>query len=171
MYSAATEYSSYRRYPLCKPSDDIRYPTTIEDVVTIVNEAIDHGLTVKAFGVRHSQTDIICTEGIPVDMTGLQSKQMNDDNTATFGAGLNLREATTFLRLHDRGLRTTPGYGNITVGGATGTGAHGSSIKYHASISEQVTKVKIVNGKGKIEEITDPTDLRAFKMHLGLLGK
>lgn len=139
-------------------------------MVDIVNEAIDEGLTVKAFGIRHSQTDIICTEGIPIDMTGLQSKKMNDDNTATFGAGLNLREATSFLRLHGRALRTTPGFGNITIGGAIGTGAHGSSIKYHASISSQVAKVKIVNGVGKVEEITDPADLQAFKLHLGLLG-
>lgn len=104
-------------------------------------------------------------------MTGLTSKKMNDDNTATFGAGLNLREATTFLRLHGRGFRTTPGFGNITIGGAIGTGAHGSSIKYNASISAQVAKLKIVNGKGKLQEITDPKDLLAFKMHLGLLGK
>lgn len=127
-------------------------------------------MKVKAFGVRHSQTDIICTEGIPVDMTGLVSKKMNDDNTATFGAGLNLREATSFLRRYDRGLKTTPGFGNITIGGAIGTGAHGSSIKYHASISSQVASVKIVNGFGEIMLITEPEDLRAFKIHLGLLG-
>ncbi|XP_037034051.1 L-gulonolactone oxidase-like [Bradysia coprophila] len=164
------EYSTYRRYPLCQPYDYIRYPKSIGDVVKIVKEAISKKLTVKAFGVRHSQTDIICTEGIPVDMTGLQSMKMNDDKTATFGAGLNLREATTFLRLYDRGFRTTPAYGNITIGGAIGTGAHGSTIRYHASISSQVAKLKIVDGKGDIKEITDPEDLKAFKIHLGLLG-
>ncbi|KAJ6646763.1 L-gulono-1,4-lactone dehydrogenase [Pseudolycoriella hygida] len=164
------EYTSYKRYILCKPSDYIRYPKTIRDVQDIVIEAIDEGLTVKAFGIRHSQTDIICTEGIPVDMTGLQSKRMNNDNTATFGAGVNIRDATAFLRLHGRGLRMIPGFGNITIGGATGTGAHGSSVKYHSTISSQIAKVKIVNGKGKIEEVSNPSDLRAFKMHLGLLG-
>lgn len=104
-------------------------------------------------------------------MTKLQSKKMNADNTATFGAGLNLREVTSFLRIYKRGLRTIPAYGNITIGGAVGTSAHGSSIKYNSSISAQVNKVKIVNGKGDIQEITDPSDLRAFKLHLGLLGE
>lgn len=125
----------------------------------------------KAFGVRHSQTDIICTDGIPVDMTGLTSKKMNSDNTATVGAGSNLRDTTLFLRLHGRALRTTPAFGNITIGGAIGTGAHGSTIKYHSSISDQVASVKIVNGKGEIQVIKDREDLKAFRIHLGLLGE
>lgn len=71
-------------------------------------------MTVKPFGARHSQTDIICTEGIPVDLNGIKSFHMNDDGvTATFGAGVNLRDATEFLRHHNRGLRTTPAYGKI----------------------------------------------------------
>ncbi|KAJ6635226.1 L-gulonolactone oxidase 5 [Pseudolycoriella hygida] len=96
---------------------------------------------------------------------------MNDDGVhATFGAGVNLHEATTFLRKHNRGLRTTPAYGNITFGGATGTGAHGSSIKYNASISSQIVSMRIVDGLGNPQDITDPEDLKAFRLHLGLLG-
>lgn len=116
-YSATKEYSSYRRYPLCKPCDYIRHPQTIEDVVAIVNEAIAKNLTVKAFGLRHSETDIICTDGIPMDMTGLQWMEMNADNTTvTVGAGLNLRETTKYLRKYNRALKTTPAFGNITIG-------------------------------------------------------
>lgn len=87
-------------------------------MVDIVKEAISRGITVKAFGARHSQTDIICTEGIPIDIHGLRSPfRMNDDGvTATFGSGVNLRDATEFLRQNGRGLRTTPAYGNITLG-------------------------------------------------------
>lgn len=40
-----------------------------------------------------------------------------------------------------------------------GTGAHGSTIKYHASISSQVARMTILNGSGQLEEITDPKDL------------
>lgn len=115
------EYTSYRRIPLCTPSDEIRYPNSEEEVVDIVKEAISRGVTVKAFGARHSQTDIICTEGIPVDVQRIRFFHMNDDGiTAKFGSGVNLRDATQFLRKHGRGLRTTPAYGNITLGGAIG---------------------------------------------------
>lgn len=130
------------------------------------------GVTVKAFGARHSQSDIICTNGIPIDNRGLQFFQMNNDGvTATFGAGVNLRDATTFLRNNDRALKTTPAYGNITLAGAVGTGAHGSSILHNASISAQVLSLRIVDGLGKLRDISDPEDLKAFRIHLGLLGE
>lgn len=136
-----------------------------------MQEAIKRGVKVKAIGARHSQTDIICTDGIPVDMHGLRTFQMNPDNTATIGAGVNVRDATEFLRQNGRALRTIPGFGNITLGGAIGTGAHGSTIRYNASISSQVVGLTIVNGTGQIQKISDPEDLKAFRMAVGLLGK
>lgn len=137
-----------------------------------MHEAIYRGTTVKIFGERHSQTDIICTEGIPVDSNGLRFFRMNDDGvTATIGSGVNLRDATEFLRLHGRGLRTTPAYGNITMGGAIGTGSHGSTLKYNASISSQVVGLTVVDGQGIVRTITDSEDLRAFRLNLGLLGE
>lgn len=166
------EYSSYRRYPWCSPSDVIRYPQGLQDVVDIVHEAIYRRTTVKIFGERHSQTDIICTNGIPIDSRGLRTFRMNDDGvTATIGSGVNLRDATEFLRHNGRGLRTTPAYGNITLGGAIGTGSHGSTIKYNASISSQVVGLLVVDGTGQVRRITDSEDLKAFRLNLGLLGK
>lgn len=157
---------------MCTPSDDIRYPNSEEEIVAIVKEAITRGVTVKPFGARHSQTDIICTEGIPVDVRGIRFSRMNDDGvTATFGSGINIRDATEFLRKNGRGLRTTPAYGNITLSGAIGTGAHGSTIRYNASISSQVVGLTIVDGMGNVRKISDPNELRSFRVNLGLLGK
>lgn len=128
-------------------------------------------LTVKAFGERHSQTDIICTDGIPIYNGGLQLKKMNEDGvTATFGSGVNLHDASMFLRKYKRGFRTTPAYGNITIGGSTGTGSHGSTLKYNASLSSQMVGIRIVDGLGDIQDICDPEELHAFRLHLGLLG-
>ncbi|XP_037051389.1 L-gulonolactone oxidase-like [Bradysia coprophila] len=164
-------YSSYSPYPLCVPSDYMVYPTNISQVVAIVNEAITRGITIKAFGNRHSQTDIICTDGIPVDMSEYKFFRMNDDNvTATFGPGVTIYEAGEFLLQYRRALRTTAAFGNITLGGAIGTGAHGSTLKYNSTISEQVVRLTVVNGLGEIVEIFDPQDLNAFKVNLGLLG-
>lgn len=107
-----------------------------------------------------------------MDSRGLRYFQMNDDGvTATIGSGVNLRDATEFLRLHGRGLRTTPAYGNITIGGAIGTGSHGSTLIYNASISSQVVGLTIVDGTGTVQRITDSEDLRAFRLNLGLLGE
>lgn len=165
------DYSSYIRHSLCRASDPIRYPKNSEEVVGIINEAINRGVKVKAFGQRHSITDIICTDGIPVDMRSLKSMKMNDDKTATFGAGVTLQEAGDFLLQHGQALRVLPAYSNLTLVGAVGTGAHGSSIKYNSSLSAQVAKMTIVNGLGKVKVISSREDLRSFKIHLGLLGK
>ncbi|OXA60733.1 L-gulonolactone oxidase [Folsomia candida] len=168
--SLTKEYSSYRPLPLCRPSDFVRYPETIQDVQSIVLEAIARNITVKVFGARHSQTDIICTEGIPVQNIGLKYFQINADQTATFGSGVSLYEANEFLRANNRGLKTTPAFGNITLGGAIGTGSHGSTIKHYSSISSQVISLVVVDGLGKLVQITDEAELRSFRINLGLLG-
>lgn len=165
------DYSSFIRHPLCRASDPIRYPKNSEEIIDIINEAINRGVKVKAFGTRHSITDIICTDGIPIDMQTFKSFEMNDNDTATFGAGVTLQEAGDFLLQHKRALRVQPSYGNLTLVGVIGTGAHGSSIKYHSSISTQVAKMTIVNGLGDVMVISSDEDLNAFKIHLGLLGE
>jgi len=138
--------------------------------VSIVQGAIASGKTVKAFGHMHSITDIICTGGIPVDMRGIGGMVMNPDQSVTVGAGVNMYETTEFIKANGRAFRTTPAFGNITIGGALGTGAHGSSLRYTSSISEQVIGVTIVDGLGNIQNITSESDLNAFRIHLGLLG-
>lgn len=57
-----------------------------------------------------------------------------------------------------------------SLGGAIGTGAHGSTIKYNASISAQVVKLTIVDGTGRLQEISNQEDLKSFRLNLGLLG-
>jgi len=164
------QYGSYYKGAVCQPAEAIRHPKTTAEVVSIVQEAIANGKTVKAIGFQHSATDIICTSGIPVSMMGIGGISMNADQSVTVGAGVNMYTVTKFLRTVNRGLKTTPAFGNITIGGAIGTGAHGSSIKYPSSISEQVIGVEIVNGLGQLQNITDAADLQAFRIHLGLLG-
>ncbi|KAG4080041.1 hypothetical protein HA402_006353 [Bradysia odoriphaga] len=117
------DYTAYRLYPYCSPSDYMRYPSNVSDVVAIVNEATSRNVTVKAFGARHSQTDLICTFGIPVDMNKFKSCIMNPDGeTASFGPGVTIKEAGEFLLQNGRARRTTPAFGGITIGGAIGTG-------------------------------------------------
>jgi FAD/FMN-containing dehydrogenase len=56
------------------------------------------------------------------------------------------------------------------VGGAVGTGAHGSSLRYTASLSDQTIELLIVDGLGNIRRIDSEEDLKSFRVHLGLLG-
>lgn len=164
-------YSPKLPYAVCRPSDYPRYPKCADDVASIVKEAIKRGVKVKAFGNQLGQTDLICTLGIPVSIGGLRSFQMNRDNTATFGSGVNIHDCAEFLRKHNRALRTTPEYGNMTLSGSILTGEQGNSLKFDASISSLVVKMTIVNSKGEIQVISCPDELKAFSLSLGLLGK
>jgi FAD/FMN-containing dehydrogenase len=119
-------YGSYYKGPVCTPNEAIRHPKTKAEVVSIVREAILRRKTCKAFGSLHSATDIICTDGIPIDMSEIGVLRMNSDSTVTVGAGVSLRTLGDFLMHNGRGLRTTPGFGNITIGGAVGTGNIGN---------------------------------------------
>lgn len=65
-----------------------------------------------------------------------------------------------------------PSFGGVTIGGALGTGARGSSLLHATSLSDQLIAVKLVDGFGNIRVVDEstPEDLSAFKVHLGLLG-
>jgi FAD/FMN-containing dehydrogenase len=60
--------------------------------------------------------------------------------------------------------------GGISVAGAIGTGAHGSSLRHPNSLSDQIIRLTIVDGTGEIRVIDDPQEVNAFRVHLGLLG-
>ncbi|XP_037045984.1 probable L-gulonolactone oxidase 4 [Bradysia coprophila] len=163
-------YSPKLPYVVCNPSDSPRYPESADDVEKIVKEAITKGVAVKAYGNQNGQSDLICTAGIPMAIGALQYKKMNDDNTVTFGAGVNLFDCGEFLRQNGRALATVPPYGSITLVGAVVTGEHGNSLNYDSTLAAQVVKMTIINSKGDIQVISSPDELKAFSLSLGLLG-
>lgn len=156
---------------VCNPSDYPRYPESAEDVAKIVKEANTKGVAVKPFGNQQGQSDLICTAGIPMAIGALQYSKMNADNTATFGAGVNLFDCGEFLRQNGRALATLPVYGNITLVGAVVTGEHGNSLNFDSTFAALVVKMTIVNSMGEIQIISSPDELKAFSLSLGLLGK
>lgn len=82
-------------------------------MVNIVKRAIGENKTVKAFGSRHSITDIICTDGYPVSMKHFDHAIDNEDGTATFGAGIELQDAMIFLEKNGRTLISLPTFGKL----------------------------------------------------------
>ncbi|OXA63154.1 L-gulonolactone oxidase 2 [Folsomia candida] len=167
---SSTTYKSYQTSIHCTPSEPIHYPKSTEEVVNIVKRAIGENKTVKAFGSRHSITDIICTDGYPVSMKHFDHAIDNEDGTATFGAGIELQDAMIFLEKNGRTLISLPTFGGITLGGAIGTGAHGSSLLHPTSISDQVVRLTLVDGRGSLRDVSDPNELNALRVNLGLFG-
>ncbi|KAI8850879.1 hypothetical protein BC829DRAFT_488546 [Chytridium lagenaria] len=127
-------------------------------IVDIIREAAFTFQKVKAIGSLHSSTDIICTDGIAAA------------KTVTVGAGLYLSDLLEALEAKNLMLEHFPAFGGITVGGAIATGAHGSTVKRPATISDQVVQLTLVDGLSRTRVIKDADDLNLARVHLGLLG-
>jgi FAD/FMN-containing dehydrogenase len=112
--SVGYKYSAFIKGPGCDSLEPPRFPTSHDEVVAIVQEAIRRGVTVKAYGSRHSSTDIICTDGIPVDMHGLHDMSLDDSYIVTVGAGATVGDLAEFLASHGRGFPIIPAFQNIT---------------------------------------------------------
>ena len=66
---------------ICVPSV-IKRPTSEAELVEIVAGAAQKGEPVRAVGTGHSFTDCACTDGVMIDMTGLQ-RVIDVDTTQT----------------------------------------------------------------------------------------
>jgi len=109
-------YTSVQTTPFCTPSSEIVAPKSLSELEHLVAEAFKTGGAIKPLGARHSVTDIICTEGTPVSMENFKIMLMNQDGTATFGAGVTFGEAHSFLETNGRSLIQSPFYNGITIG-------------------------------------------------------
>lgn len=165
-------YKSYQNSVYCTASSPILYPTNSKELHQIIRTAIIANQTVKLIGSRHSITDVICTDGIPVSTKHINYTLFDSDcsDTVTVGSGAELKDVLEYLHQFGKTLIHVPAFGGITIGGAIGTGAHGSSLLHPTTISDQVVGVTVIDGVGEIRKISDPTELRAFRFHLGLLG-
>ncbi|RUP50646.1 hypothetical protein BC936DRAFT_138271 [Jimgerdemannia flammicorona] len=164
-------YNATLSYTYCSPSS-IRTPTTIHAVQKIVQEAHKFHLKVKAFGAHHSTTDIICPPpgSIAIDSTHLNWININKKvKTVKVGAGALEQNVIDALEAQGFSFVQTTYYGGITMGGATGTGAHGSSFKHASTFSEMLVGMTIVTGTGEVLTIKG-RDLDDFRVHLGFLG-
>lgn len=75
------------------------------------------------------------------------------------------------LHQYGRAVSAPPDYGGVTVGGALANGAHGTTIKYPATLSQQIVALTVVDGRGKVRRITENEEIfKAFRVSLGLLG-
>jgi len=145
----------------------------VEQVQQIVKEAIRLKIRVKAFGSLHSVLDSFCTDGVPIDMHKIAYTEVDvASDTVRVGSGTELADFVAALERNGRALNGhVPSFGGITIGGALGTGARGSSLLHQTSLSDQIIAAEFVDGNGEIQTIDESsTDFPAFRVHLGLLG-
>ncbi len=83
--------------------------------------------------------------------------------------GATVKQVSTALAQHGLALENLPTSEEITIGGATANGAHGSGLTSPAVLAEQIAGMTVVTSAGKRKVIANE-DLPLYRINMGLLG-
>ncbi|KAG7444062.1 FAD-binding domain-containing protein [Guyanagaster necrorhizus] len=179
---AAEPYNTFDGpgFPACNAVSQVYQPSTVDEIVSIVKNASDNGIPVRASGNGHMWYDTMCSDDpntiiIKTDaVNGISDLQLTDGvGSVVVEAGVTFPQLAEWL--HERGaaLGYTLVNWNITIAGAVAMGAHRSSLREDSQVSSAAMALDIINGQGDLVHLerdqTNDTWLAATTS-LGLLG-
>jgi L-gulonolactone oxidase len=152
--------------------DHLLEPTTLQELVAIVQKAEAERLGVRLAGAGHSFSDVAMSRGyqlvpwhlnqpLPLDRAQLRQECQSDPSLFRTEAGARIRHLNEALFAAGRGLEIMGGYDAQTLFGAATTGTHGSSLG-HGPIASQIVSMQLVGTGGAVIQlephagITDP---------------
>ena len=127
--------------------------------LSLADENSDEALSLRGPTSPHLVVDVSAMNRIlHVDKQSL---------TVTVEAGITYWDLANQLREKGLAVENLSAYPEVTVGGASGTGTHGSGHAFHGkNLADQFTALEVVNARGDVQRVVDP---RLFT-HLGVLG-
>ncbi len=155
---------------ICAPAL-VERPASEAELSDIVARAAGRGQPVRAVGSGHSFTDCACTDGVMVDMTGLQRVISVDkaNGLATVQGGAKLHPLFAELAAHGFGIENQGDIDKQSITGATATATHGTGAKFK-NVSAQIVSARIVTATGEVLEVSEGDDYLAARVSLGALG-
>jgi len=124
---------------------------------------------VKVAGAGHSFTDIACTDGTLIDLSGMNRVLALDGHEVTVEAGITIRELGPALAERGLALQNQGDVDPQTLAGAISTATHGTGARF-ANLSSQVVRLRLVTATGEAVELRDGDELLAGRVSLGALG-
>jgi L-gulono-1,4-lactone dehydrogenase len=143
----------------------IERPRSEEELVRVVTSAS----RVKVAGSGHSFTDIACSDGVMVDLSGMNRVLDVAGEDVTVEAGITLHELGEQLAARGLAMENQGDVDPQTLAGAISTATHGTGGLFR-NLSSQVVRVRLVTGGGELLDIRDGDELRAVRVSLGALG-
>lgn len=157
---------TYRAEPALRAA-----PADLDGLVAAVRAAAARELPIRVAGTGHSLMPLARTPGALITTEHLRRVLRIDGDVIEVEAGAHLVEVEEAAWEVGLSLEGGTNYGKMSVGGVVATGAHGSSPT-HGTLSSRVVGVRLVTAAGEVVTIdaTRPDELRAARLHLGLLG-
>jgi FAD/FMN-containing dehydrogenase len=148
-------------------------PRDEEEVAALVRDAAQLGSRVRVAGAGHSFTPVVSTDGLLLDLSGLNGVVGADPQRkrATALAGTPIREFYEPLWREGLALKNQGDIDTQQIAGAVATATHGSGIR-NVCFSGVVRGVRLATPTGEIRTIgeNEPELLRAAQVSLGMLG-
>src|SRR5262245_48958421 len=152
----------------------VAYPTSVRDIVRIVERPDCYPTPVRAIGSTHSTTDCgVADGGTLVDMTGMNRILHIGEDTVTAEAGALYLDVADALRERNLQLFVNCEIGNLTLGSAACCGTKEASFKGEfGQVCSYAIAVKLVTASGALIEVTEdhPRVLQLMRSSYGLLG-
>ena len=170
---------SYNNQTRCTDVKSVYKPESEKEVQTIVRHAVSQGQHIKVVGNSHSANQILCTDGIAIVTEKLNQvlglEMFEGVETVKVQSGMLIWDLNEWLYKRGKVIGySIMGFRQVTIGGAIGTGSHGSSVKHNAVISNIIQSITLVDSKGNLREFSKGTTpentWKALTVNFGLLG-
>jgi FAD/FMN-containing dehydrogenase len=171
--SATPVWTNWSGSVCCEPSQILR-PASELAVAERVAWASSSGTPLRVVGAGHSGTPLVATDGVLLcldELAGIESHDLQQ-RTAVVRAGTKLCDLGGPLLELGMGMENLGDIDTQALGGAVGTGTHGTGRKL-GNLSSQVEAVRLVTAAGEIRDFSysdDPDTMRALRVALGSLG-
>jgi L-gulono-1,4-lactone dehydrogenase len=149
-------------------------PTTLRELVELVQLAERDGTTIRAVGSGHSWSDVALTRGFLLETHGLNRipdgpsphlrAGADGERLVWTEAGIRIHDLNAALHARGRALANMGGYDGQTLAGVVSTSTHGSGIAY-GPLNDFVRSLDLVIANGavvRVEPADGPTDPAAF---------
>lgn len=134
--------------------------------------AIAHADRVRVVGAGYSSADIVAGPSTLVSLATHYGDVVAVDEhrrRVTVQAGMTLARLVEVLAEFGWSLPALPDIDAVTVGGALATGTHGTGREAHL-LSGYVIEMRVALADGTVRTVSDPEELEAFRLGLGVLG-
>lgn len=152
----------------------IAYPKTESEIQNLVSKAVNENAKIRVIGSGHSFTALCQTKQILVSLDEYQGlvSVNKEKNQATVKGGTKLSTLGEILFKEGLAMENLGDIDAQSIAGTISTGTHGTGTSF-GTISTQVIKIKLINGKGEIQ-VCSPTQnpelFKASQVSLGALG-